>query len=272
MITVTGATGNVGRPLVELLLAAGEKVTAVSRNAAEFPEGVTHVQADLAVPATLKPALEGAEALFVLTAGDFIVNGDMDAVMEAAKASGVRKVVLLSSQGVGTGRHNPNLEESVRRSGLEWTILRPGNFATNAYGWAESVRTRRVVEAPFGDTALPAVDPADIAAVAAAALLEPGHAGEVYTLTGPAAIGPRQQAAAIADAIGEPVAFTELTREEARTRMLGFMPEQVVEATLQVLGEPSPAEQTPSPDIERVLGRPAGSFADWAKRSAPAFQ
>jgi len=272
MITVTGATGNVGRPLVELLLAAGEKVTAVSRNAAEFPEGVTHVQADLAGPATLKPALEGADALFVLTAADFIVNGDMDAVMEVAKASGVRKVVLLSSQGVGTGRHSANLEEAVQQSGLEWTMLRPGNFATNAYGWAASVRTSRTVEAPFGDTALPAVDPADIAAVAAAALREPGHAGEVYTLTGPAAIAPRQQAAAIADAIGEPVAFTELTREEARTRMLGFMPERVVEATLQVLGEPSPAEQAVSPDIERVLGRPATPFTDWAKRNAPAFR
>ncbi|GAA2124786.1 SDR family oxidoreductase [Glycomyces algeriensis] len=272
MITVTGATGNVGRPLVELLLAAGEQVNTVSRGEAETGKYVTHYRADLSEPTTLKAALEGSDALFLLTAGEFIVNGDMGAVMEVARSSGVRRVVLLSSHGVGTGRHRANLEEAVRDSGLEWTMLRPGNFATNAFAWAASVRERRVVEAPFGGTAIPAVDPADIAAVAALALREPGHASEVYTLTGPAAITPRQQAAAIADAVGEPVAFTELTREEARTRMLGFMPERVVEATLGALGEPSPAEQTPTPDVERVLGRPAASFAEWAQRNAAAFR
>lgn len=272
MITVTGATGNVGRPLVELLVAAGEKVATVARGEAEATEHVTHHRGDLSEPAALKPAFEGSEALFLLTAGDFIVNGDMDAVMEVAKASGIRRVVLLSSQGVGTGRHLGDLEASVRRSGLEWTMLRPGNFASNAFGWAESVRTRRVVEAPFADTALPAIDPADIAAVAALDLREPGHHGQVYTLTGPAAISPRQQAAAIAAALGEPVGFTELTREAAGARMLGFMPERVVEATLSVLGEPSPAEQTPTPDVERLLGRPATSFAAWAERNAAAFR
>jgi uncharacterized protein YbjT (DUF2867 family) len=272
MITVTGATGNVGRPLVELLLAAGEKVNTIARGEAESGQYVTHYRGDLSAPATLKPAFEGADALFVLTAGEFIVNGDMAAVMEVARASGIRRVVLLSSHGVGTGRHSADLEESVRQSGLEWTMLRPGAFASNAFGWAESVRTRRVVAAPFGDTAIPAVDPADIAAVAALALREPGHDGEVYTLTGPAAIAPRQQAAAIADAVGEPVDFNELTREEARNWMLGFMPERVVEATLGALGEPSPAEQAPTPDVERLLGRPATPFAEWAKRHAAAFR
>ncbi|MEU6247090.1 NAD(P)H-binding protein [Glycomyces sp. NPDC047010] len=272
MITVTGATGNVGRPLVEALTAAGEQVATVARGEAAPAEGVTHHRADLAEPETLKPALDGAEALFVLTAGDFIVRGDMGALMDVARASGVRRVVLLSSHGVGTGRHASNLEAAVMESGLEWTMLRPGNFASNAYAWAGSVQERRVVEAPFGDTAIPAVDPADIAAVAALALREPGHAGRIHTLTGPDAVSPRQQAAAIAAAIGEPVGFTELTREEARARMLGFMPERVVDATLGALGEPSPAEQRPTPDVEQVLGRPATSFAEWAKRNAAAFR
>ncbi|MEU5873478.1 NAD(P)H-binding protein [Glycomyces sp. NPDC047369] len=272
MITVTGATGNVGRPLVAALTAAGERVNTVARGDLESGPGSTHYRADLSDPASLKPALDGAEALFVLTAGDFIVGGDMGAVMDVARASGVRRVVLLSSHGVGTGRHAGNLEAAVRESGLEWTMLRPGSFASNAYAWAESVRTRRVVEAPFGDTAIPAVDPADIAAVAALALREPGHAGKVHTLTGPEAVSPRQQAAAIAAAIGEPVGFTELTREEARARMLGFMPERVVEATLGALGEPSPAEQRAAPDVEQVLGRPATPFAQWAKRNAAAFR
>ncbi|MFI7064224.1 NAD(P)H-binding protein [Kribbella sp. NPDC050124] len=265
MIVVTGATGNVGRPLVEALTAAGEQVRAVSRNATGFP-------ADLSEPETLKPALDGADAVFLLTSADFLANGNLADVMDVVRGAGVQRVVLLSSQGVGTQRHPSGLEDAVRASGLAWTMLRPGNFASNAFQWAESIRTRRQLEAPYGDVALPAVDPADIAEVAAVVLREPGHAGAIYTLTGPEPISPRQQAAAIGEAIGEPVQFVELSRADARSRMLTYMPEPVVEATLGVLGEPTADEQRVRPDIERVLGRPARPFAEWATRNAPAFK
>lgn len=265
MIVVTGATGNVGRPLVEALTAAGEQVRAVSRKATGFP-------ADMTEPATLKPALDGADAVFLLTSPDFLARGNLGAVMDVVRSAGVERVVLLSSQGVGTQRHPSGLEDVVKASGLEWTMLRPGNFASNAFQWAESVRTRRLIEAPYGDIALPAVDPADIAEVAAVVLREPGHVGATYTLTGPEPVSPRQQAAAIAAAVGDPVEFVELSRADARSRMLAYMPEPVVEATLSILGEPSPEEQRISPDVERVLGRPPRSFAQWATRNAPAFK
>jgi uncharacterized protein YbjT (DUF2867 family) len=271
MIVVTGATGNVGRPLVEALVAAGEQVTAVSRGIAET-SSVRHVQADMSEPESLKPALDGAEAAFLLTSPDFLATGNLKEVMDVVRASGVQRVVLLSSQGVGTQRHPSHLEDAVRDSGLEWTMLRPGNFASNAFQWAESVRTQRMLAAPFADVALPAVDPHDIAAVAAAALRNPDHAGAIYTLTGPAGVSPRQQAEAIGQAVGEPVRFVELSLEEAHSRMLTYMPEPVVEATLGILGEPSAEEQRVSPDVERVLGRPPRSFADWAVRNAAAFQ
>jgi uncharacterized protein YbjT (DUF2867 family) len=119
---------------------------------------------------------------------------------------------------------------------------------------------------------LPAVDPADIAEVAAIALREPGHAGNTYTLTGPAPVSPREQAAAIGDALGDSVQFVELSRTEARNHMLAYMPEPVVESTLDILGNPKPAEQQVSPDIERILGRPARTFADWASRNTAAFK
>ncbi len=77
---------------------------------------------------------------------------------------------------------------------------------------------------------------------------------------------------AIAAALGEPVRFVEQTREEARAHMLNFMSEQAVEGTLAILGDPLPAERTPTPAVEQILGRPARSFADWAARSAPAFR
>ncbi|HET6706107.1 NAD(P)H-binding protein [Amycolatopsis sp.] len=264
MIMVVGATGNVGAPLVRMLAEAGEEVTAVSRRITEAPPGVVVRQGDLA---TLDFA--GVSAVFLMVSGAFV---PLDEVLARAKAAGVRRVVALSSQGVATGRHPTVLEDSVRRSGLEWTLLRPGAFASNTLQWAGSIRSSREVVAPFADVALPVVDPEDIAAVAAAALREDGHAGQAYILTGPAPITPREQAAAIGTAVGEPVRFVPQAREEARAMMLGFMPAEVVDVTLDVLGAPTPAEQEVSPDIERVLGRPPRPFAEWASRFAGAFK
>lgn len=233
--------------------------------------GVRHVRGDLAEPDTLRPAFDGADALFLLVAGDA-----PHAVLDAAKSAGVRRVVLLSSQGAGTRPasypHPAGFEAAVRGSGLDWTVLRPSGFASNAFAWAETVRTRRTVFAPFGDVALPVVDPADLAGAAAAVLRGDGHAERTYELTGPAAVSPREQARAIGAAIGAEVAFVELSRAEARQRMLAFMPEQVADATLGILGDPLPAEQAASDDVRRLLGRPAGTFADWAARHAPAFR
>jgi uncharacterized protein YbjT (DUF2867 family) len=260
MIVVTGATGNVGRPLVQALQAAGEQVRAVSRRGPH--------QADLAEPASLAPALTGAKAVFLLTAGDRL-GADLTPVLDVVRSSGVPRVVLLSSQGVRTGHHPPALEDAVRASGLEWTMLRPGGFHSNALQWAESVRTRREVTAPFGDVALPTIDPADIAEVAAVVLRDPAHAGRTYELTGPAPISPRAQTAAIAAAVGEPVRFTELTRAEAKAAMVRFMPEPVVESTLDLL---SSEQREVSPVVEQLLGRPARPFAEWAANEAAAFE
>ncbi|MGW7687839.1 NAD(P)H-binding protein [Streptomyces asiaticus] len=281
MIVVTGATGNVGRPLVETLAASGERVTAVSRRptGTELPEGVRHHRADLADPGSLRPALEGSDALFLLIAGESPAGtAGTGGLLDTARSAGVRRVVLLSSQAAGTRpdavSHAPMraFEETVRRSGLDWTVLRPGGFASNAFAWAESVREERVIAAPFAEVGLPVVDPADIAEVAAVALREPGHAGRTYELTGPAPISPRGQADAIAHALGEPLRFTELSREQARAQMLRFMPEPVADGTLDILGEPTADERRVSPDVERVLGRPPRAFADWAPRNIAAFR
>ncbi|BCY11324.1 NAD(P)H-binding protein [Actinoplanes sp. L3-i22] len=278
MIVVTGATGNVGRVLVEALSSAGEQVTAVSRGTRPItlPGGVPHRRADLSDAESLRPVLDGARALFLMVsgAGDHVNAG---AVLDVAKAGGVDRVVLLSSQAAATRpdsvSHAPLrvLEEAVRRSGTDWTILRPGGFASNAYAWADSVRTRRTVFAPYGEIGLPIVDPGDIAEVAAAILRERNHSGGTYELTGPALTSPRQRAAMIGEAVGEPVRFVEQTREEARAQMLQFMPEPVVDGTLDIVGRPTAAEQRISPHVEQILGRPPRSFLDWARRHAPAF-
>ncbi|MDN3027372.1 NAD(P)H-binding protein [Streptomyces sp. S.PB5] len=281
MIVVTGATGNVGRELVRALAGSGAEVTATSRRIADgdAPQGVRARPADLADAESLRAVLDGADALFLHDGGLSAHHLDVPHLMDVAKAGGVRRVVLLSSLGVVTrpesvshGGIGRAIDEAVRQSGLEWTILRPNGFHSNAFAWAESVRDRRTVATPFGDVGLPTVDPADIAAVAAVALREDGHAGQAYELTGPALVTPRQQAAALGTALGEPVRFVELGRDEARSHLLRFMPEPVADTTLDVLGSPTPAEQRVSPDIERVTGRAPGTFADWARRNAAAFR
>ncbi|MFH8217631.1 SDR family oxidoreductase [Streptomyces sp. NPDC018057] len=279
MIVVTGATGNIGRPLTRALAEAGQRVTAVSRRPAPVPEGVRHLVADLSEPAGLKPALEGADALFLLLSGDLHAAGASPAdLVREATGSGVRRIVLLSTLGVVTRPFGATriamraLEDTLRESGAHWSILRPGGFASNALWWAESVRTRQLVAAPFGDTGVPVIDPADIAAVAAACLLDDRHTGGVYELTGPEVITPRRQARALADALGSPVRFQELTREEARAAMARSMPAELADDTLDILGSPNPAELRVSPDVQRVLGRAPRSFADWAARNVAAFR
>ncbi|MGW1210224.1 NAD(P)H-binding protein [Streptomyces sp. NPDC002499] len=281
MIVVTGATGNAGRSLVRTLAAAGERVTATSRGIsdADVPEGVRYRQADLIDPESLRPVLEGADALFLQNGGPSAHLLNPRDLVDVAKAGGVRRVVLLSSQGVATrpesashGDTARSIEDAVRQSGMDWTVLRPGGFDSNAYAWADSVRTRREIAAPFADVGLPTIDPDDIAEVAAAALREDGHAGRIYELTGPALSTPRERAEAIAAALGEPVRFVEQTRDEARAQMLQFMPEPVVETTLSILGAPNPAEQRISPDVERVLGRAPRTFTEWAQDHIAAFR
>ncbi|MFE2136528.1 NAD(P)H-binding protein [Streptomyces sp. NPDC059466] len=280
MIVVTGATGNVGRPLIEALTEAGEQVVAVSRRPLPSPaEGVRHAQADLGNARSMRPVLEGADAFFILLAGELLGHGEAATeLLTAAADAGVKRVVLLSSQinatrpGVASHGRLREFEEAVRGSGLDFTILRAGGFASNAFAWAESVRADRTVFAPFGDVALPVVDPADIAAAAAVVLREDGHAGRTYELTGPEAITPRRQAEVIAEATGDEVTFVELTREAAHAHMAQFMPEEVIPGTLDILGEPLSAEQRVSPDVERILSRPATPFSGWVARSLPAFK
>jgi uncharacterized protein YbjT (DUF2867 family) len=188
-----------------------------------------------------------------------------------------RRVVLLSSIGAKTRpaaiSHEPlrRFEAEVQRCGAAWTILRPGGFASNAFGWVPGVRAERTVAAPFADVGVPLVDPDDIAEVAAAAL-RGDHAGKVYELTGPAPISPREQASALAAALDTPLGFVEQTRAEAAAVWTQVMPAAVVETTLDALGQPTADELRISPDIARVLGRAPRPFAAWAARNAAAFR
>jgi uncharacterized protein YbjT (DUF2867 family) len=281
MIVVTGATGNVGRPLVRLLAEAGENVTAVSRRVtdADVPARARAVPADLADAPALRPALEGADAVFLAPAGDLLAAaGSPGGLIEVIKRCGVRRVVLLSSQASHTRPQAisharlRDFEHAVTASGLNWTVLRPGGFASNTFAYIASIRGARTVAAPFGDVGLPLIDPAEVAEVAAAALRDDQHAGHTYVLTGPSLVSPRQQAAALGTALGAELGFTELTRDQALAIMVRFMPEPVASGTLDILGAPTQEEQSISPDVEKILGRAPCTFAEWAQRNIAVFR
>jgi uncharacterized protein YbjT (DUF2867 family) len=285
-ILVTGATGNVGRHVVAQLVQAGAGVRALTRNPATagLPAGVEVVQGDLAEPATLAPALEGIDRMFL-----FPVEETAREVIALAKRAGVRRIVDLSAASVTVGLHTNPVEQAVEESGLEWTHVRPGGFMTNMLQiWAPSIRAERVVRYPFGDEPMNIIHEADIAAVATAALLEDGHNGAVYTLTGPETITVREQVRAIGAALGEEVRYEEVTREEAR-RLLKAQGGFAAESADLMLGfidyggeEPTGAEGYSDqdwsalmktwPDVERVTGRPPRSFAEWARDHVEDFR
>ncbi|MFJ4539078.1 NAD(P)H-binding protein [Streptomyces tibetensis] len=277
MILVTGATGNIGSALLEELhLAGAGPVRGLTREVrrASFPQGIAAVEGDLAQADSLKAALEGARSLFLLSG-----MGAEAEVLAAARQAGVEHVVLVSSITVRTHPHLPAARENqvveglLKDSGMAWTVLRPTQFASNTLWWAQSIRDQGVVRAPYADIGLPTIHPADIAAVARAALTEPGHQGRTYALTGPECITVRQQVAAIAAASGREVACVEISREEAHRQMAAFLGDGTADAVLDLMGGDVNDELLKVHDtVPRVTGSAARSFRQWASDHGAAFR
>ncbi|MFE1554346.1 NAD(P)H-binding protein [Streptomyces sp. NPDC058734] len=277
MILVTGATGNMGSALLKELHAHGAgPLRGLTRDAARavFPDGVEAVEGDFAEPATLEPALKGVRSLFLVSR----LGPDAD-IIEAARQAGVEHVVLVSSITVQTHPHlgpageNLAVEELLKASGMAWTILRPTQFASNTLMWAASIRGQETVRAPYAETALPTIHPADIAAVARVALTEPGHRGHTYALTGPEPVSARQQVEAIGAALGREVSFAEITRAQAHAQMAAVFGEEAADAVLDVTGGDVNEQLLMVRDtVPQLTGAPARPFRQWAEENAAAFR
>jgi uncharacterized protein YbjT (DUF2867 family) len=281
-ILVTGATGNIGRRLVNNLLAAGNQVRALTRNPrdAALPAQVGVIHGDMNEPRTVAPALQGAESIYLSPASERLHE-----FLDLARRAGVRRVVLLSGASAAgdierdreswTHPRYRAVEAAVEDSGLaEWTFLRPGPFATNLLWWAPSIRAEGVVRAPHGAAVYPLIHEADIADVAALALTQDGHVGEKYTLTGPESTSQVEQVAAIGEAIGRHIRFEELTEEQWRATVGKFLPPGIVTDLLRYWSETAedPSTALPVlPTVEHLTGRPARTLAQWAADHAHAF-
>lgn len=265
MILITGGNGVVGRHTAKLLLQDGVPVTAVTRS-----------NGDLFSPRWIEPLLEGVEAMQISPRA---TGPGLEELLALAVKQGVRRVVLLSATTVehpaGEARFAAQFraaEELVVRSGLESTVLRLADFAANALAWVPQVKAGDVVRGAYGEAATSPVHETDIATVAAQALRSDVHAGAVHTLTGPQSLDQHEKVRLIGAAIGRTLSFQELPPEQVRQGLLTQgLPEEVPARLLGSLADYATRPGPTTGTVEELLGRPALTFADWARDNAAAF-
>ena len=280
-VLVTGATGRVGRAVVDRLLEAGVPVRALTRRseaAAGLPANVEVITGDLTVPESVDPALQGVRAVFLVwTAPPTTVP----AVVERL-ASQARRVVFLSSphQTPHPFFQQPNpmavlhgdIERLIAAAGLESTIIRPGMFASNVVAWwAAAIREHGVVRWPYGAAETAPVDDRDVAAVAARTLYEERHAGGDYVLTGPESLSQAEQVTIIGEVLGRPTKFVDLSPDQFRRETDGIWPPPVVDMLLTAWGATMGRPAFVTSTVSDILGSPAHSFRQWVADHTSAF-
>jgi uncharacterized protein YbjT (DUF2867 family) len=271
-VLVTGATGNVGGELVRQLADSSIPVRGLARRAGvALPRGVEGVHGDLNEAASVADALRGVSAVFLLA------GYDSAGLLTQMRAAGVERVVVLSGGGASArdtdnvvSRYQLATEEAARASGLVWTVLRPYGFMTNSLRWRPQLEAGDVVRLPFAATRVVVIDPADIAAVAARTLIDNGHDGRIYRLSGPESLLPAEQVDILGSALGRPLRFEAQPNDEAYAEMTRRMPKEYADA-LFAFSTGALDESEVLPTVADVSGRPPRSFRDWADRHADAF-
>jgi uncharacterized protein YbjT (DUF2867 family) len=279
-VLVIGATGRIGRMVIDQLIDADVPVRALTRRpeaAASLPANVEVVTGDLTEPASLDAGLRGAGAVFLVwTAPPATVTAVVERV-----AAPARRVVFLSSphQTPHPFFRQPNpmavlhadIERLIAAAGAESVVLRPGMFASNCLAWwAGAIRAGDVVRWPYAAAETAPVDDRDVAAVAARTLYEDGHAGGDYVLTGPESLRQADQVRIIGEVLGRGIKFEELSPDEFRRETEGSWPRPVVDMLLAAwaatMGRPAYVTST----VADILGS-ARTFREWATDHAASF-
>ena len=234
---------------------------------------------DFARPVTLEPAFQGADALFLLFAGGMGQAAGEIAAVDAANASGVKRIVKLSVIGAEAEDysfakiHRP-VERAIEASGLGWTHLRPNGFMQNLVNYfGASIRADGVLYQPAGDARISHVDVRDIARVAAAVLTGAGHDGKAYTLTGPEALTYHDVTAKLSAATNKEIRYVPVSDDDAKKGMIAegipeFYADYLVDLNRQYrAGKGAVVTDT----IRLVTGNEATTFDRFARDHASAF-
>lgn len=280
-VLVTGATGRVGGQVAAQLAKNGNvQLRALTRSStaaasAGLPQGVEVVRGDLTSPESLSAALDGVDAVFLVFPS---VTADASARnLVATLTKQARRLIYLSAYGVpnepatqaepdGTilGSH-AHLEGAIAAAAAEYTFIRASGFATNTLGWADQLRRSNVLRWFLPEARRALVHEADLASVAVRALTEDGHHRMAYHVTGPEQLTQREQLSAIGDAVGRTLRFQEIDADEAATELFAGYPTEIVRSIITgqaaMMDHPEPRTDT----VATLTGRPALSFAQWAR-------
>ena len=277
MILVTGATGTVGNQVARILASTGEAVQVLARTPerTSFPSGVRVTRGDFTDPSTLEAAARDADAMFLMLPA---MNTNLEQAIAKA-APHVKRIAFLSSAlvSIDTSRasfiaqQHASIEDAIKASGVDWTILRPGYFAANALRWwLPQLQTGDVLRWPYPGARFAPIHERDMAEIAVLGLADSAHAGKTYDLTGPEAITAAEQLFAIARSTRRDLRWEE-THGDAARAALAFLPPPLLDGILASWERATYEPPFVTDTVARVLGKPARSFEQWADDHADAF-
>ncbi len=287
MILVTGANGHLGRAIVERLLERlpGREIAVSVRKpedaSALASRGVSVRKGDFAQPETLARAFEGASQVLMVSSNAAAYGGDTmaqhRAAIDAARAAGVRRVVYTAHQATAAAseffpaRDHAATEQLLRASGLAWTSLRNGFYASSALGWllGRALHETGVIEAP-AEGPVSWTDRDDLAAAAAAVLLDEGRfEGPTPPLTAGQAVDFAQVAEIATQVLGRPIQRKLISDEEYRANVVASgAPPQAADFGMSFYRAARNREfAVIDPTLERLIGRPPTTIRDLLARS-----
>jgi uncharacterized protein YbjT (DUF2867 family) len=287
MYAVVGGTGNVGQHVVAGLLERGEDVRVLTRDDDRarvlLGPGPELVVGDLAERGVAEAVLKGADGAFLVTPGTPDQPALEKAALDAAAAAGLSRLVKVSLIGadpahyVRFARWQAEIEQHLAglvARGLPATVLRPNWFSDNFLGSAATIAGHGAMYGSAGTGRVGFVDARDIAAVAVAVLLDGGHDAREYVVTGPAAITFDEAAAQLADGLGRPVSYVDLTDAQLEQALLGAsLPADLVSDILSINRNAREGNlDVATTTVQDLTGRAPRSLAEWAQDNAAAFE
>ncbi|MEU1127658.1 NAD(P)H-binding protein [Streptomyces sp. NPDC005899] len=271
-VVLTGATGQIA-PLMVRHLTDHHRVTLTSRTSAPVARhpGVRHVTCDYDAYESLVGALRGADAVFVVTNDPTRPEHDRNMVRAAVEAR-VGHIVKLSAAAVlDNAAHDlvtewqRSNEERIKASGIPWTMVQPRSFMSHALGWAPGIRGHDSTYALYPHSRNACVAPEDVAEVSALLLGDSGHHFRSYELTGPQSLSAHEQSEALGELLGRPLVCRALSPEEAHLRYSRRYSASMADALLaSAVRQLAGAKARTTDTVERLTGRPATGFAQWA--------